>query len=122
MHNTKEKTLDHDDLQLDDDFRIFGHVSKRGDSYFLNAWVNIAVGILIRNIARANFILTKDGNEITGGPLFDLFIRPGETMSRYDLWKETAAWWHLEGEAFWWFGPGIQPVFQKRFISLIPAG
>jgi HK97 family phage portal protein len=20
------------------------------------------------------------------------------------LWKETAAWWFLEGEAFWWFG------------------
>jgi hypothetical protein len=25
-------------------------------------------------------------------------------MSGFDLWKETAAWWLLEGEAFWWFG------------------
>jgi HK97 family phage portal protein len=26
-------------------------------------------------------------------------------LNRFDLWKETSAWWFLEGEAFWWFGP-----------------
>jgi HK97 family phage portal protein len=119
-NNIKEKSLEPGDLQLDDDSRIFGHVSKRGDSYFLNAWVNIAVGILIRNIARARFILVKDGDETIGGPLFALFSRPNETTSRYDLWKETAAWWHLEGEAFWWFGPEYSAGIPKTIYILDP--
>ena len=25
-------------------------------------------------------------------------------MCRFDLWKQTCAWWSLDGEAFWWFG------------------
>jgi HK97 family phage portal protein len=83
---------------------IFGDTYAT-DSYLGNAWVNIAVGILIRNVARASFILEKGGNEISGGPLFKLFRRPNDALGRYDLWKETAAWWFLEGEAFWWFGP-----------------
>jgi HK97 family phage portal protein len=33
-----------------------------------------------------------------------LFQRPNADLSGFDLWKETAAWWFLEGEAFWWFG------------------
>ncbi|AEF85247.1 phage portal protein, HK97 family [Treponema primitia ZAS-2] len=76
-----------------------------GNGYLHNAWVNIAVGILVRNIARADFVIVRGGNDVKGGRLFDLFRRPNRLMSRYDLWKETAAWWYLEGEAFWWFGP-----------------
>jgi|GEM_PF-860898 len=64
----------------------------------------IAVNILIRNIACADFTIRKNGAELTAGPVYDLFHRPNATLSRYDLWKETAAWWFLEGEAFWWFG------------------
>jgi HK97 family phage portal protein len=45
------------------------------------------------------------GNEMTNGPVYELFRRPNTSLSRYDLWKETAAWWLLEGETFWWFGP-----------------
>jgi HK97 family phage portal protein len=119
-HNTKEKSVTDDDLPIPDHFSMLNQVNKTGDSYFLNAWVNIAVGILIRNTARANFILIKDGNEITSGPLFELFRRPNETMSRYDVWKETAAWWHLEGEAFWWFGPEYSAGIPKNIYILDP--
>jgi HK97 family phage portal protein len=119
-HNIKEKSPESDDLPIPDHFSMLNCVSKTGDSYFLNAWVNIAVGILIRNIARARFILIKDGDEITGGPLFALFSRPNETTSRYDLWKETAAWWHLEGEAFWWFGPEYSAGIPKTLYILDP--
>jgi HK97 family phage portal protein len=118
-HNNKEKSVIDDDLPIYDHFSILSPV-KTGDSYFLNAWVNIAVGILIRNIARAQFMLTKDGNELTGGPLFELFRAPNETMSRYDLWKETAAWWLLEGEAFWWFGPEYSAGIPKTMYILDP--
>jgi HK97 family phage portal protein len=91
-----------------------------GDSYLINAWVNIAVGILVRNIARASFTLEKGGDEIKGGPLFDLFRRPNEGLSRFDLWKETAAWWYLEGEAFWWFGPDYAGGLPKGVYILDP--
>jgi hypothetical protein len=78
---------------------------RSGDGYLYNAWVHIAVNILIRNIARADFVIKKGGEEAGGGPVYGLFKRPHARLSRYDLWKETAAWWYLEGEAFWWFGP-----------------
>jgi HK97 family phage portal protein len=104
--------------QVDDDFGMTSvnyfqnYKAKSGmgaymqaEPYLLNAWVNIAVNILTRNIARASFVLRKGGNEVAMGPLHELFRRPNEATSRYDLWKETAAWWLLEGEAFWWFGP-----------------
>jgi HK97 family phage portal protein len=85
-----------------------------------NAWVHIAVNILIRNIARADFVIKKGGNEVTGGPLYDLFKRPNTGLSRYDLWKETAAWWSLEGEAFWWFGPEYTGGLPKELYVLNP--
>jgi HK97 family phage portal protein len=93
---------------------------RSGDSFLYNAWVNIAVSILIRNIARADFVIKKGGNEVTGGLLYDLFKRPNGRLSRYDLWKETAAWWNLEGEAFWWFGPGYTGGLPKELYVLDP--
>jgi hypothetical protein len=90
--------------------------SGAADSYLYNAWVHIAVNILIRNIARADFVIRKGGDEVKGGPLFELFRRPNKGLSRYDLWKETAAWWHIEGEAFWWFGPEYAGGFTERTL------
>jgi HK97 family phage portal protein len=91
-----------------------------GDSYLYNAWVHIAVNILIRNIARADFTIKKDGNDVTSGPVYELFRKPNSFLSRYDLWKETAAWWHLEGEAFWWFGPDYSGGLPKELYVLNP--
>jgi HK97 family phage portal protein len=92
-------------LPFYDYFSIFNTEPLTGDHYLYNAWVHIAVNILIRNIARADFTIKRGGNDVISGPLYDLFRRPNSALSRYDLWKETAAWWHIEGEAFWWFGP-----------------
>jgi HK97 family phage portal protein len=102
------------------DFSTFRETACYADSYLVNAWVNIAVGILIRNIARASFMLLRGGNEVSGGPLYELFRRPNETLSRFDLWKETAAWWYLEGEAFWWFGPDYGGGLPKEIHILDP--
>jgi HK97 family phage portal protein len=103
-----------------DDFSIFDSGQLLGDIYLLNAWVNIAVNILIRNIARADFTVKKDGEDITCGTLVDLFHRPNKSLSRYDLWKETAGWWYLEGEAFWWFGPDYSGGLPKEIYILNP--
>jgi hypothetical protein len=40
---------------------IFIYDGKHYDNYLLNAWVNIAVNILIRNLARADFVLEIEG-------------------------------------------------------------
>jgi len=82
--------------------------------------VNIAVNILTRNIARADFTIKRKGEDITEGPVFGLFHRPNEELSRYDLWKETAAWWFLEGEAFWWYGPDYAGGVPKEIHVLDP--
>jgi HK97 family phage portal protein len=93
---------------------------RHGDSYLYNAWVHIAVSILIRNIARADFVIKREGNDVKTGPLYDLFRRPNAALSRYDLWKETAAWWHIEGEAFWWFGPDYAGGLPRELYVLNP--
>ena len=90
------------------------------EPYLCNAWVNIAVNILIRNVARADFVLERGGVELKCGSLFSLFHRPNEQLSRYDLWKETAAWWFIEGEAFWWFGPDYSGGLPKELYILNP--
>jgi HK97 family phage portal protein len=107
-------------LTFNDNFSTLYVDPFKSDPYLCNAWINIAVNIVIRNVARADFILEKEGVELKNGPLYDLFHRPNPTLSRYDLWKETAAWWHLEGEVFWWFGPDYSGGIPKEIFVLNP--
>ncbi len=90
------------------------------DTYLLHAWVNIAVNILIRNIARADFTVRQHGDDVSTGVIYNLFRRPNAGQSCYDLWKETAAWWFIEGEAFWWFGPDYSGGIPKEIYILDP--
>jgi HK97 family phage portal protein len=107
-------------LPFDENITIFNNIPFNGDHYLINAWVNIAVNILTRNIARADFVVKKRGDDVFSGPLHDLFRRPNPALSRFDLWKETAAWWHIEGEAFWWFGPDYAGGLPKELFVLNP--
>ena len=122
----KEKSIkDNSDTLLniwsdDEEFLKFGNNNILGDTFLLHAWVNIAVNILIRNVARADFTIKRDGNDVEGGIIYDLFRRPNFSLSRYDLWKETAAWWFIEGEAFWWFGADYSGGIPKEIYVLDP--
>jgi len=107
-------------LTADDCFDNLNFKPHITDSYFINAWVNIAINILIRNIARADFTIKNQGNDVTHGQIYDLFRKPNPTLSRFDLWKETAAWWYLEGEAFWWYGPDYSGGIPKEIYILDP--
>ena len=118
-NNTKADNNFQNSLNYDDNFSNL-YIDPFNDNFLCNAWVNIAVSILIRNLARADFILERDGVELKSGHLFSLFHRPNEHLSRYDLWKETAAWWLLEGEAFWWFGPDYSGGLPKQLYILNP--
>jgi HK97 family phage portal protein len=107
-------------LSTENDFDVFYGDQNLKDNYLINSWVNIAVNILIRNIARADFTIKNEGNDIVHGSIYDLFRRPNCSLSRYDLWKETAAWWFLEGEAFWWFGSDYSGGLPKEIFILDP--
>jgi len=107
-------------LTCDNDFSSFYSDQSIVNSSFLHAWVNIAIYILIRNIARADFTVKNGGDDVTNGLIFDLFRRPNPALSSYDLWKETAAWWFLEGEAFWWFGADYSGGLPKEIYILDP--
>jgi len=107
-------------LTGDDDFISFNIDRPFNNSYFLHAWVNIAINILIRNIARADFTIKLRGDDITHGQVYDLFTRPNSSLSRFDLWKETSAWWFLEGEAFWWYGEDYSGGLPKEIYILDP--
>ena len=74
------------------------------DPYLQHAWVSVCIDILTRNVARAEFEIRRNGTAETDTPLSKLFRFPNKMLSRFDLWKQTCAWWSLDGEAFWWFG------------------
>ena len=118
-NNAVAKNVTQNSLTEHDNFSNL-YIAPNCDHYLYNAWVNIAVNILIRNLARADFVVERGGNEVKLGPLFELFHRPNDELSRFDLWKETAGWWYLEGEAFWWFGPDYSGGIPKQFYVLNP--
>ena len=66
-------------------------------------WVNIAVTLLASNLARAPFKLYQGENEVTSGPVFDLFSDVNPSMSQYQLWEATESWMSTRGEAMWVF-------------------
>jgi hypothetical protein len=73
------KVNDHflDALRYDDDFSILD-LNLFTNSFLCNAWVNIAVNIMICIVARADFIIERDGVELESGSFFSLFHRPNE--------------------------------------------
>jgi HK97 family phage portal protein len=120
VNNIKQNNNSQNLLSFEENDSIFNIEQPIENSYLFNSWVNIAVNILIRNIARADFTIKNDGNDVTNGRVFDLFRRPNPAFSRYDLWKETAAWWFIEGEAFWWFGPDYSGGLPTEIYVLNP--
>lgn len=90
------------------------------DPYLQHAWVSVCIDILTRNIARANFEIRKDGKTVTDSKAARLFQLPNSYTSKYDLWKQTCAWWSLDGEAFWWFGEDYTCGVPKEIFVLNP--
>ena len=79
-------------MGMDDPFAD-GETERISDPYRSHSLVNIAVSTLMRNIGRASFRITRDGEFVTSGPVFDLFRDVNPVMNRFDLWKVTSAWW-----------------------------
>ena len=90
------------------------------DPYLQHAWVSVCIDILTRNVARAEFEVRKNGTVENGTELANLFKYPNKNMSRFDLWKQTCAWWSLDGEAFWWFGENYVCGIPNEIFILNP--
>jgi hypothetical protein len=109
----------HFPLTTDEKFTTL-YISPFKTAFLFTAWVNIAIYLLIRNVARADFVLEREGVELKSGSLFVLFHKPNERLSYYDLWKKTAAWRFIEGEAFWRLGPDYSGGLPKQLHVLNP--
>lgn len=76
----------------------------------LNVYINIGIQKLVTNITRAKFKIMDGENEITTGPVFNLFNDVNPAMFGTQLWKATVAWRVLKGESIWTFEPGFNGV------------
>ncbi len=111
-------------MGMDDPFSD-GETERISDPYRSHAWVNIAVSTLMRNIGRASFRITRDGEFVTSGPVFELFRDVNPVINRFDLWKVTSAWWfHVlilgkrpSGSSV----THIKPGSPGKYLFLIPA-
>ncbi|WP_027727671.1 phage portal protein [Treponema sp. C6A8] len=90
------------------------------DPYLQHAWVSVCIDILTRNVARAEYEVSKNGKVLNDHPVSKLFRYPNSQLSRFDLWKQTCAWWSLDGEAFWWFGDDYSCGVPKELFILNP--
>ncbi len=73
------------------------------DALAQDAWVNIAVGKLAENVARAEWEIIRDGELVEDGPVVELFRNVNPYMSRYQLWEATTIYEQARGEVFWIF-------------------
>ena len=75
-NSVRTKNSFQNSLTADDNYLSF-YSDPFNDLYLCNAWVNIAVNILIRNVARADFVLERDGVELKNGSLYVAFTPLG---------------------------------------------
>jgi len=87
------------------------------NSYIVNKCVNI----ISQNFPAAPLVIysanTNDPLPPTS-PEYDIFRRPNENMSSYDLWSATSLFFTLYGEAFWYF---VESVGQRMGTRRAPA-
>lgn len=73
------------------------------ECYRLSIAVNAAVNAIARNISKAKIrLFTKNGEEINGGPLYELLRRPAAGMSQRKWLWEAACWLNIAGELPVW--------------------
>ncbi|MEA1910803.1 MAG: hypothetical protein U9N32_03885 [Spirochaetota bacterium] len=82
----KELISFHEFMGMDDPFSD-GETERISDPCRSHSLVNIAVSTLMRNIGRVSFRITRDGEFVTPGPVFELFRDVNPVMNRFDLWK-----------------------------------
>lgn len=86
-------------------------------AYRVNPWVNIAVNKIAKNFTRARFkAIQGEDEEITSGPIWDLFANVNPQMSRSQLWYATIAWRGFRGEAIWTFEADFDGVHMPEEI------
>ena len=90
------------------------------DTMRQSAWVNIAVTKISKNIARAEPELYQGDTLIESGPLYELFQHPNPTMSRYELWEATSAFYRTRGEYIWIFNDGFTLGIPKEIQVIDP--
>lgn len=105
--------------ELQDDFAQTEEEIVR-DPYMQDVWVANCVDIISRNVGRADFEIKVNGVKTSYGFAARLFDEPNPYMSRFELWQRTAAWWSLEGEAFWYFGNDYASGVPKELHVLNP--
>lgn len=105
--------------ELQDDFALTEEEIVR-DPYMQDVWVANCVDIISRNVGRADFEIKVNGVKTSDGFAARLFDEPNPYMSRFELWQRTAAWWSLEGEAFWYFGNDYASGVPKELHVLNP--
>ena len=97
-----------------------GRGASIGDPMAQHAWVNIAVSVRAKNIARAPFRIYQGDEEVTSGEVFDLFKNVNPFMSRYQLWEATDSWLDTRGECIWIFENGYQVGVPKEIYPVDP--
>lgn len=105
--------------ELQDDFAQTEEEIVR-DPYMQDVWVANCVDIISRNVGRADFEIKVNGVKTSDGFAARLFDEPNPYMSWFELWQRTAAWWSLEGEAFWYFGNDYASGVPKELHVLNP--
>lgn len=92
-----------------------------GNAYSKVAWVNIAVSVRARNIARTKFELYRGAGDtmVEEGREWDLFNR--SAFGRSGIWEQTEGWRCIRGEAIWILEWGGRVGFPTDFFVVDPA-
>jgi len=79
--------------------------------------INKCVTIISQNFPAAPLVLFRGSK---GDPIpfesseYDLFKKPNEQMSSFDLWSATSLFFTLYGESFWFMNPSVGQIIGTR--------
>jgi HK97 family phage portal protein len=69
------------------------------EQYELSIAVNAAVNVISSQISKAKLrLFSRNGEEINGGPLYELFRRPSKRMTIRRFVREIVCWFNIAGE------------------------
>jgi HK97 family phage portal protein len=89
------------------------------DPYRQHVWVYVAIRKRAENVAQVPFRIYQGEDEVTQGPIAELFRRPSQGYSRYELWEATITYLDLRGWCLWYLAP---KVGRQAGYSKLPAG
>lgn len=90
------------------------------DSFTDNYIINRGISLIATNFAQVPLRIYRGEQEIPENhEIHNLFLRPSEDVSRFEMWEKTLIYFYNDGEAFWYLNlmEGSKKIYSIHVIN-----